>query len=285
MNKIIFMTWKRNLPRFVFSRWTNLNPDYKIDFSLNKDVYDFIKKHYNNYILKKILKIRIKCFRIDLWRLCKLYLYGGVYADIDLIPHIDIDDIMKKENNTFYSCLAADCNSIFQAFMIVRKKKSPLILHFIISFLLNKPWLKNNGPTYDMYNCIKYNLNDIKIKSEEKYVINEVKIKVFIGKSLNNIKKVDLFYFPNDIKYTIRLKNNSDDIKFNFIIKNNILFITRIDSDNGWENEYYCDICIEANESIYLFQEILPGRSKWKAYVQYKNKKILDSRDKKYLEW
>ena len=37
-------------------------------------------------------------FKADLWRLCKLYVYGGIYADIDLVPYLSIDSIMNEKN-------------------------------------------------------------------------------------------------------------------------------------------------------------------------------------------
>ena len=161
MNKQIYMTYKKSIPTLVINRWNILNPGYKIYFSLNEDCINFLKKHFNNYIADLFDTIHLGSYKADLWRLCKLYINGGVYADVDLVPYINIDSLIKKQQNTFYTCLSIDPTACFQAFIISNSPpRNPLILNFIISFLLNKPYMSNlvNGPTHDMYNCIKYNL-------------------------------------------------------------------------------------------------------------------------------
>jgi len=52
-------------------------------------------------------------YKADLWRLCKLYIHGGVYADVDLVPYINIDNLDK--DITFYSCISDSNDGIFQA--------------------------------------------------------------------------------------------------------------------------------------------------------------------------
>ena len=221
-------------------------------------------------------------FKADLWRLCKLYIHGGVYADVDIVPYIDIN-ILDKDI-TFYSCLSIDRNSIFQAFMInFSKPKNPLILHFLISFLLNKPYTYANGPTYDMYNCIKYNLNNIDILPEKKYELTEIKILVNIEPSEINTKNIDLYYFPTNIKYIIKLNPSPYQDNFTFNIIGNILTVTRTDTNTGWLYNHSCNICIQSNEAIFLFKENLGNNDDWTtSYVTLNNIKILDSRDINY---
>jgi hypothetical protein len=61
------------------------------------------------------------------------------------------------------------------------KPNDPLLLVFLLSFLINEPYTYVNGPTYDMYNCIKYILNVKTIFPERKYDVDSVKLKVCIG--------------------------------------------------------------------------------------------------------
>jgi len=177
-------------------------------------------------------------FKADLWRLCKLYINGGIYADVDLVPYLDINILDK--NITFYSCLASNRISIFQALMInYSKKKNPLILCYLILFLQNKPYTYINGPTFDMYNCIKYNLNNINILPNIKYELDEIKILINIGSSESNIKFINLYFFPNDIEYDIKLIENIYKDTFYFNIKDNILIVKRLDENNGWAASSY----------------------------------------------
>ena len=164
------------------------------------------------------------------------------------------------------------------------KPKNPLILQFLISFLLNNPYTYPNGPCHDMFNCIKYNLNGIEIDSNTEYKMKELKINVKIGKSDTNTKKINLYFFPNDIKYYIKLNEENIIENFIFTIENNYLIVTRLDQKTGWEKDYSVDICIESNESIYLFQECGNFDNILNCYVSLNGMKILDSRDRNYFE-
>ena len=180
INKTIYMTYKNKVPELVFNRWKKINPEYKIDFSLDSDCITFLQNHFNDYIVNLFKSIPVGMYKADLWRLCKLYVHGGVYADVDLVPYLDINILDK--NITFYSCLDISNTTIFQAFIVnFSKPKNPLIFIFLLSYLINNPYTYTNGPTYDMYNCIKYNLNNIPLVKDKKYNIDSVKIKIQIG--------------------------------------------------------------------------------------------------------
>ena len=281
-SKKIYMTYKNQVPEKVFNRWQNLNPDYEIDFSLDDDCINFLKCNFNEYIVNLFKSIKRGMFKADLWRLCKIYMNGGVYADVDLVPYLSIDSLDK--NISFYSCLNIDSDCVFQAFMInFSKPKNPLIFVFLLSFLANNPYLHANGPCHDMFNCIKYNLNNIDIIPEQKYELDEVKIKINIGSSYTNVKNINLFYFPEDIQYTIKLIPNPHKDTFDFTINNNTLIVKRLDLDAGWGYPHSVDICIKSKESILLFKENIGPNNNWvTSYVTYNSQKILDSRDLDY---
>ena len=280
MNKI-YMTYKKSVPSKVFKRWEKLNPNYKIEFSLDNDCINFLRENFNDYVANLFISIPKGMYKADLWRLCKLYMNGGVYADVDLVPHFKLDKLNK--DITFYSCLSIIKNSVFQAFMVnFSKPKNPLIFIFLLSFLINNPYTYHLGPTFDMYNCIKYNTGT-GIKKNKKYNLNEVKIKINIGSSETNTKNIDLHYFPNTIQYTIRLHQHPYNDTFEFNILNNILTVKRKDEEIGWGYEHSIDICIESKESILLFQEYTGPNNNWvQSHVDYKGKKLLDSRDQEY---
>mgnify|MGYP006075288787 CR=1 FL=1 len=282
MNKTIYMTYKKNIPAKVKDRWINTNKDYKIDFSLDKDCISFLKEHFNDYIADLFKNIHKGMYKADLWRLCKLYINSGVYADVDLVPYLNI--VKLDKNITFYSCISKNNDGIFQAFMVnFSKPKNPLLLVFLLSFLINNPYTYANGPTYDMYNCIKYMLNVETILPEKKYEIDSVKLKIRIGSSKSRDKIINLYYFPDDIQYTINLHNNRHKDMFNFEIKNNYLIIKRLDENNGWGYNHFIDICFPAKTSFLFFKENAGPNGNWvTSYVTHNNTKILDSRDMDY---
>lgn len=281
INKTIYMTYKKPVPDFVYNRWKTRNPSYNIEMSLDAECILFLERYINRFVASLFNYIPKGMYKADLWRLCKLYINGGVYADVDLVPHLNIDNLSK--DITFYSCLTPRTKSIFQAFMInFSKPKNNLILIFLLSFLINKPFEKINGPTFDMYDCIKYNLDGVDPEPFVRYDLEEVKIKIDVGSSDKNVKIINLYYFPPYIKYRIQLKENTTDNKFTYRIYNNILFVKRVDENSGWDYDHSLDICIQSRESIFLFKEDWEGEDWVHASVTLGSKKILDSRDINY---
>lgn len=281
INKTIYMTYKKPVPDFVYNRWKTRNPSYNIEMSLDAECILFLERYINRFVASLFNYIPKGMYKADLWRLCKLYINGGVYADVDLVPHLNIDNLSK--DITFYSCLTPRSKSIFQAFMInFSKPKNNLILIFLLSFLINKPFEKINGPTFDMYDCIKYNLDGVDPEPFVRYDLEEVKIKIDVGSSDKNVKKINLYYFPPYIKYRIQLKENTTGNKFTYRIYNNILFVKRVDENSGWDYDHSLDICIQSRESIFLFKEDWEGEDWVHASVTLGSKKILDSRDINY---
>jgi hypothetical protein len=275
------MTYKKPVPDFVYNRWKTRNPSYNIEMSLDAECILFLERYINRFVASLFNYIPKGMYKADLWRLCKLYINGGVYADVDLVPHLNIDNLSK--DITFYSCLTPRTKSIFQAFMInFSKPKNNLILIFLLSFLINKPFEKINGPTFDMYDCIKYNLDGVDPEPFVRYDLEEVKIKIDVGSSDKNVKKISLYYFPPYIKYRIQLKENTTGNKFTYRIYNNILFVKRVDENSGWDYDHSLDICIQSRESIFLFKEDWEGEDWVHASVTIGSKKILDSRDINY---
>jgi mannosyltransferase OCH1-like enzyme len=279
-DKVIYMTYKKKIPKYVYSNWKKTNEKYRIDFSLDSDCLYFLKECFNDYIVNMFKNIREGKHKADLWRLCKLYIYGGVYSDVDLIPHFDISSINK--DLTFASCLSIQSNSIFQAFMYVSKPKSPLVLCFLISLLKYNGKLYGNLPCDDMYKCVSYNISDTIIEPEKKYDIFQVKILIYIGPSETNTKIVNIGFFPENVSYEIKLCQNIYKDEFLFSIKENCLEIRRLDEQIGWGHTHSCNIIIKSNEHLTFFKEQYEGDWK-KAYVTSDNKKIFDSHDPEYI--
>lgn len=275
--KVIYMTYKKNVPDIVFLRWKVLNPTYTIQLSLDNNCILFLEKYFNSYVSNLFKKIKVGMYKADLWRLCMLYVNSGVYSDVDIVPYLNIDTLDK--NISFYSCLSRCKKSIFQAFMSVfTEPKNPLILCFLLSYLQNNPHTYNNGPTFDMYKCLSYNINTPTLQHDKPYIIENVKIRINIGSSKTNIKYINLFYFPDDLKdYTIILGKSNYKDTFSFNIKNNILEVKRTDKESGWGHTHICYITIPYGKRILLFNE--RGDP---AFVTHYNRRILLSRDPIY---
>ena len=288
MNKTIFMTYKQDIPNKVKERWLEFNSNYNIDLSLDCDCERFLLDNFNNNIYNLFKSIDKGMYKADLWRYCKLYKNTGVYADVDLVPYLNIDTLDK--DISFYTCLSECKEHCFQALMINNgKPNDPLLLVILLSYLINKPYLNIDGvePCRDMLKCIKYILNLEDLEYEKKYITESLKLKICIGSCTRKNKQINLYYFPHDIDYTINLHKNEYPDTFSFKIIDNYLFVERMDRNSGWGHNHYIDICFNSNASFFFFKENynnnFTGDERWiKSYVTLNNKKILDSRDLEY---
>lgn len=274
--KIIHLSYKKLIPSEVLHLWKSLNPSYKIEFSLDKDCIAFMDKHFSKKLSTKFESIKRGAYKCDLWRLCKLYIEGGIYVDVDLVPHIPIDYIIK-DKHSFYSCVSVDKKSIFQAF-IATPPYNPIILACIISFMDNNPDTYMNGPTYDMYNVLQYIYNE-PIISEKLYTIDNILIRINIGTSIIQTKEIDLYREMPEYDNIILEYNGTSD-KFTFTISDNTLNVTRTDTNTGWNRNHHAFIKIKNKQSAYLFQEFGGYRD---AHVKNKNIILFNSRNPSYI--
>jgi hypothetical protein len=167
--------------------------------------------------------------------------------------------------------------------MVSLKPKNPLILIFLLSFLLNNPYVHTNGPKYDMYNCLKNIINVDNINCDVKYNVNKLKIVIPFGSSTTNVLIKNLYYFPSDVECEFRLIPTHYPDNFTFNIVNNILIVKRLDYSGGWGyNSHSVELIINAKQCIYLFREILPTNDIKDSFIVKNSKKIFDSRDKDY---
>jgi hypothetical protein len=275
MNKTIYMTYNRPVPPLVLDRWKALNPDYRIDFSLDADCIAFLTRYFGPYFADLFVQIPRGMYKADLWRLCKLYVSGGVYADVDLVPYVSVDSLLN--GSTFQTCMALDNASIFQAFMIVSKPRHPMVLQCLISFLHHRPYTYPLGPTLDMFNCIKYNTENL--VSENRYELDEIRVPILIGSSSSKTKVVPLYYFP-EIEHELCLITSPVSSQLTATIEGSNMIVSSL--QEGWDFPQYCEIVIKSKETIFLFKEANDGPHWSTSYVTHKGQKIMDSRDPVY---
>lgn len=179
MNRTIYMTFRdHNFPKDkVFNRWLELNPKWNIEFSDDNDCLSYIDKHFGKEYVDLFNHIGNGPNKADVWRLCKLYVEGGVYTDIDIIPLIPIEQIV--EDVDFCTCKSIVPNSMFQAFIYVSEKNNLIIKECLESLLKNKytyKWdLYGIEPTIDMYNVMVKMGIDVKVGTS---ISNNYKIRI-----------------------------------------------------------------------------------------------------------
>jgi len=82
----LFQTWHiKYLPKHMNETVLSLknnNPEFTHHLYDDTDCRSFISEHFNSDVLQAFDKLIPGAYKADLWRLCVLYIYGGIYLDI-----------------------------------------------------------------------------------------------------------------------------------------------------------------------------------------------------------
>jgi mannosyltransferase OCH1-like enzyme len=175
--KNIFQVWYQgcnNITRDDFKiniqNWKDFNPQWNYNCVDNKFIEDACKQFSEEcyYLYKQSNLMHMK---IDLGRYVLLYLYGGMYADIDAyilrpLEHSnkikELIDIYEKQNKNVIGLSSINLNVLetffvtysFQSFtlnnaIMFSSPKNPTLKRFIESIIVNiKNHLKDNSDSY-----------------------------------------------------------------------------------------------------------------------------------------
>ena len=143
--KKLFQSWETtNIePEFqkVIDKWKEFNPDYEYIFHDSEQCLKFIQENFEENVVTAYNKIIPGAYKCDLWRCCVLYIYGGVYADIDTLCTGKINDLIS-DNIDFIVPIDLNINpfegfhNLFNTF-IASIPKSPILLDAINRIVFN----------------------------------------------------------------------------------------------------------------------------------------------------
>lgn len=121
----IWMVWsKKEMPpewKKAQQKWKDLYSDYEYILWGNENSLDLIKKEYPQY-LDMYNNFEYPIQRADFIRYCILKLYGGIYADLDIVPEKKFTDetfygtnsdvYLMKNNNFLKNTIGVITNSL-----------------------------------------------------------------------------------------------------------------------------------------------------------------------------
>ncbi len=112
--------------------WFELNPNFSFIWFTNQNCDRFMSKHYSGSVNHAYQTLKPGAYKADLWRLCILYRYGGIYIDAYATPHVSIHNMLSNCYNTngktFISVL--DCPSAGGGIhngVIISEKRHPFL--------------------------------------------------------------------------------------------------------------------------------------------------------------
>ena len=110
--KNIYVCYKtKNVPNYIREDWINLNPDYNFILYDDNDCRSFLKEKFGQEHVNLFNFLRDGAIKADFWRVCILYIYGGVYVDVDVRPLVPIKDFMEY-GTTFLTCASLHQNTL-----------------------------------------------------------------------------------------------------------------------------------------------------------------------------
>jgi len=131
----IYLTWStKELPPKMqenLDRMRIVNPEFNIQLFDDNDCRKFIQNNFPENILSAFDTLKPGAYKADLWRLCILYINGGIYADIKLncINNFKFIALTEKEHLVI-DISNAGTIGLFNA-LLVAKPKNNLFLRCI----------------------------------------------------------------------------------------------------------------------------------------------------------
>ena len=71
----------------------------------------FLKKEFGQEYVDIFNFLKDGPIKADFWRICIIYKYGGMYADIDIQPFVSLETILHRDT-TFLTCISTSYNGI-----------------------------------------------------------------------------------------------------------------------------------------------------------------------------
>ena len=77
--------------------WITKNPDWSIYLYDVNQAKEFIDENFSQDVVQTYNNIVPKAYKADLFRYCILYIHGGVYVDIKMVPMRPLNDIISND--------------------------------------------------------------------------------------------------------------------------------------------------------------------------------------------
>ena len=104
--RVIFQTYKHNHihPEIYknIMKILNKNPKYNYQFITDEDGEKLIRENFDEQVLLAFKRLTLGAAKGDFIRYIVLYLYGGIYLDLDAGININLDLLIPEKNDMFF---------------------------------------------------------------------------------------------------------------------------------------------------------------------------------------
>jgi hypothetical protein len=169
--KVIYMCHKDLKTIQQYSQnWKRLNPEYEIKCYNNDMCYQFLFNNFPRVVSHIFSIIPDGPIKADLWRVCIIYKFGGLYVDADIEPLVPLREYIKN-NIDFVTCLSE--NKKFNPHFIMANKGDSVlracIMEYIGFFKNKKPYSYWGWSIVDIFTKV---LDSLRNKNVDTCVLN-----------------------------------------------------------------------------------------------------------------
>ena len=145
-----------NIKDYVES-WVKDYPDFEYKYMDSTQRENFILDNFGKEWYDIFISCPLNIMRSNLWRFMVLYVYGGIYFDLDTSPNYNINNWLKDEYDVILFADESEPELLFFIQVIASAPKNPifkkLIDHLFIIFNSNE---YKTITQYDKYFVFKY---------------------------------------------------------------------------------------------------------------------------------
>lgn len=183
--KVINLCYRtsQDIPAEVVHRWRDLNPNYSITLHGNTECEEFLEREMGPEYVQYFRWIPNSAgpIKADFWRLCFLYVHGGVYADVDVVPLESIDSFLHPEVSICTCSSFRGCHgSVNPHFLACRPGMSVLLetAHCLMRKRRRRFTYWGFSCVFELYKRLKMHFPSMKGDREGIYNMHDLKLQL-----------------------------------------------------------------------------------------------------------
>lgn len=127
----------------------NNNPDFEMALTHDESARAFLHTHFGQDMVALFDVCFHPAMRSDLWRMCDMYVHGGVYVDVDISMHAPLAHITGHASYECFLMYAVGNPWCIENGLIISRKKHPVIEAIIHALCESLTLYKNNPNSFE----------------------------------------------------------------------------------------------------------------------------------------
>ena len=121
------------VPAVVQSKWLSMNSGFQVAIHGDAECHQFLLANYGTEIAGYYRRVPGP-IKADIWRVFYLYMHGGVYADVDVEPTMDLEHMLRP-GEAFVS-VGTNHQGLMNPIFLIARRHEPVLLHTMHRFLV-----------------------------------------------------------------------------------------------------------------------------------------------------